>query len=147
MQRPLLVVFLVLAIALGGCATGRKMVRPNPHEPSDPRAAASSQTVAFAHLQPDEFDQPVAPAASGVDSSSAPVEQRTPTNPSAHGAAKTKTGRSTSAGRKRVDAQAKTQSTAKTVIYACPMHPDVTDTTASICPKCGMTLEPREEKP
>ena len=59
MQRPLLVVFLVLAIALGGCATGRKMVRPNPHEPSDPRAAASSQTVAFTHLQPDEFDQPV----------------------------------------------------------------------------------------
>ena len=26
--------------------------------------------------------------------------------------------------------------------YACPMHPEVTDTKASKCPKCGMTLEP-----
>ncbi len=26
--------------------------------------------------------------------------------------------------------------------YACPMHPEVTDTKASACPKCGMTLVP-----
>ena len=26
--------------------------------------------------------------------------------------------------------------------YACPMHPEVTDTKASKCPKCGMTLQP-----
>ncbi len=25
-------------------------------------------------------------------------------------------------------------------VYACPMHPEVTDTKASACPKCGMTL-------
>ena len=26
--------------------------------------------------------------------------------------------------------------------YTCPMHPEVTDTRASACPKCGMALEP-----
>lgn len=26
--------------------------------------------------------------------------------------------------------------------YACPMHPEVTDTKASDCPKCGMRLVP-----
>jgi hypothetical protein len=25
-------------------------------------------------------------------------------------------------------------------VYACPMHPEVTDTKPSKCPKCGMTL-------
>src|SRR5213596_183977 len=108
MQR-LSVLFFVLAIALGGCATGEKVARLNPHQPTDPRAAASSQTVAFAHLQPDEFDQPVTAAASGMDSSTAPVEQRAPTYPSAHGAAKTTAGRSTSPGRKRVESPAKSQ--------------------------------------
>jgi FtsP/CotA-like multicopper oxidase with cupredoxin domain len=28
--------------------------------------------------------------------------------------------------------------------YVCPMHPEVTDTRASTCPKCGMTLIPAE---
>ncbi len=26
--------------------------------------------------------------------------------------------------------------------YACPMHPEVTDSKPSRCPKCGMTLSP-----
>lgn len=30
----------------------------------------------------------------------------------------------------------------ETVIYVCPMHPEVTDTKPSRCPKCGMKLEP-----
>lgn len=29
---------------------------------------------------------------------------------------------------------------AAATVYACPMHPEVTDTKASACPKCGMTL-------
>lgn len=32
------------------------------------------------------------------------------------------------------------------VIYACPMHPEVTSTTPGKCPKCGMTLVKRETK-
>ncbi len=145
MQRLSVPSFLVLVMALGGCATGEKVVGSNLHQPTDPRAAAPPQTVASNRLQPDEFDQPVTAATPRGDSTGASVERHTPTNASAHGAAKTKTKRSSSQVRKRVEAPAKTQSTRR-LIFACPMHPDVTDATASICPKCGMTLEPREEK-
>ena len=31
---------------------------------------------------------------------------------------------------------------AKKVVYACPMHPDVTSTKRGRCPKCGMELRP-----
>jgi hypothetical protein len=29
------------------------------------------------------------------------------------------------------------------VVYACPMHPDVTSTNPGTCPKCGMNLVPK----
>lgn len=32
-------------------------------------------------------------------------------------------------------------------LYACPMHPEVTDTKPSRCPKCGMTLTPGGKMP
>lgn len=38
---------------------------------------------------------------------------------------------------------------ATATVYACPMHPEVTDSKASKCPKCGMTLvakQPTDEK-
>lgn len=31
------------------------------------------------------------------------------------------------------------------VVYSCPMHPDVVRNAPGICPKCGMTLEPRKD--
>ena len=31
--------------------------------------------------------------------------------------------------------------------YACPMHPEVTDSEASTCPKCGMKLVPADKVP
>ncbi|MBX3226179.1 MAG: hypothetical protein KIT84_28600 [Labilithrix sp.] len=30
------------------------------------------------------------------------------------------------------------------VVYACPMHPEVTADHATKCPKCGMTLAPKK---
>lgn len=38
------------------------------------------------------------------------------------------------------DSTAVMDSTAKITGYHCPMHPEVKDTIASDCPKCGMTL-------
>lgn len=39
-------------------------------------------------------------------------------------------------------ASAASPAPAATIRYACPMHPEVTDTKASDCPKCGMKLVP-----
>ena len=31
------------------------------------------------------------------------------------------------------------------LVYACPMHPDVTGAEGGACPRCGMTLVPRKD--
>lgn len=42
------------------------------------------------------------------------------------------------------EAQHDSHESAGATAYVCPMHPDVTDTKPSKCPKCGMTLEPKK---
>ncbi|TMQ60560.1 MAG: hypothetical protein E6K76_00780, partial [Candidatus Eisenbacteria bacterium] len=38
------------------------------------------------------------------------------------------------------------RSTQQAALYACPMHPEVTDSIPSKCPKCGMTLVRKKER-
>jgi len=33
--------------------------------------------------------------------------------------------------------------TAKAMVYTCPMHPEVVSDKPGTCPKCGMDLEPK----
>jgi len=46
-----------------------------------------------------------------------------------------------------INAQSTRKPAARRVVYACPMHPDVTSTRKGRCPKCGMTLRPVEATP
>ena len=39
----------------------------------------------------------------------------------------------------------KTENHEMSMIYACPMHPDVTSDKAGKCSKCGMELEKKEK--
>jgi len=46
-----------------------------------------------------------------------------------------------------MNAQTTSKPGAKRVVYACPMHPDVTSTRKGRCPKCKMELRPVKPEP
>jgi len=140
---------LVLLAALAGCGPRIAPLRVDTRDPVDPRAPEGRPTPGWIGLQADEFDRPVAAAqvGTGADGDSAtPVhEEHAPAHRGHDPGSKVPAPKAASPSpRPSVPARDQAQPTA---MFACPMHPEVTDTTASECPKCGMTLMRRKEKP
>ena len=135
---------LLVTSVIAGCASGRQVMRQEASRALD-GAADSVRMGAVFRLEADEFDQPVtASLSTGGDSTVAPPPPPAPTHQ--HGSKKPMRSPLRSVSSRSGSANPGRQPATR-IIFACPMHPDVTDTTDSICPKCGMTLEPRQEKP
>ncbi|HET9450250.1 MAG TPA: heavy metal-binding domain-containing protein [Aggregicoccus sp.] len=102
-------------LALVSCAGGRQPP-PAQLDPSNPDAPEAAPSAASTTLAPE------AP----------PVEEPAEQPPAGAGGHEGHARHETEAGRAAPDAGS--------ALYACPMHPEVTDTKPSRCPKCGMTL-------
>lgn len=95
-------------------------------------------------LAEDEFDREIVPPAGGsrwgvTDSMLGPASVEPDTQPEDQGPAIEQPSSTTPRAGQPVKPKLK-RSTAPVPVYACPMHPEVTDTKPSKCPKCGMTL-------
>src|SRR5207249_1278046 len=136
------------AVAVGSCGPRTAPLRLDAQYPESPRAPEGTPTAFRSPLRPDEFDGAVVDSSAtkrdSAATSATPEERMAPMHH--HGPAAAQSG-SPSSMRSGRDKVASPLPGPHAAIYACPMHPDVTDTTASKCPKCGMTLVRRKEKP
>ena len=113
--------WILFGFTWAACSPGPMPVSQSPRDPSNPAAPEGM----------------VPPISSGTSSSHAPSES-SPADGHAHhhhdqsGSAPAT--QPTGAG------DAGTSS----VVYTCPMHPEVTSTEPGRCPKCGMNLVPRK---
>lgn len=114
---------LVAALAIVSCA-GERTPPPVLLDPSNPDAPTSA-----------------APASSTALSPESPQAEESAEQPPAAGGHEGHAQHGTGAG-----SAARPAPDAGTALYACPMHPEVTDTKPSRCPKCGMTLVPQKGK-
>ena len=134
---------------LVGCASMAAQTRSDGAHPADPRALAAPVLATRMGIGPDEYDSPfvgpkegkepdrvVAPKEPSGDSM--PMHQRGMPSGAANGPAGVKSSPRPSPG--QVD-----QPSGAKEVYACPMHPEVTDSKLSKCPKCGMTLVRRKD--
>src|SRR5437773_1217 len=139
-MRTAVVVGSLVTVVLAGCAGGGRALRSKVDQAADPRAPVPPSAAAAFLLAPDEFDQAVtASGSAATEDSAAGPTQPTQVKASAHEHAGRKPSQpSTLRPGSIAPPQGKR---AEPVIFACPMHPDVTDSTASTCPNCGMTLE------
>ena len=140
---------LFFAAMLTGCGAGARPARVPASDPANPRAAEAPADVAGSRLRPDEFDQPVEVAgferpAGSKTTPTTPQHLKSPSRPE-HGSG----GGAKKQGGPAPPSTKSTQtlrSTQQTALYVCPMHPEVTDSIPSKCPKCGMTLVRKKER-
>ena len=111
---------------------------PGGGTPSRPVADLPAQPASI--LRPDPLD---APAATSVLDAQRAGEMNQAMNGAhgGHGGHGAGTYRHVDAGRNDDGAAGE-----ETVLYVCPMHPEVTSKTPGSCPKCGMTLVERREE-
>lgn len=139
--------FLCSAV-VSGCGPRTAPLRLDVRHPANPRALEGPPTTLSSRLQPDEFDRAIVDSTvSETDSAvTSPTHEEHVAPTHHHGSAAIRGG-ALGATRSAADSTAVTRRAPQAAVYACPMHPEVTDTTASTCPKCGMTLVRRNEKP
>lgn len=146
MLRPSSRAIAFCLVALTGCG-GAATVRLDSHHPASPdgpEAVPRHQPLA---LVPDEFDRAVVGATTGVPTEHSDTAPATDHEAPTHSHHTNTTQESTPAAQREgsADSTARRADEPETVTFVCPMHPEVIDTTASKCPKCGMRLVPKEE--
>jgi len=147
MLRPSSRAIAFCLIALTGCGGGAATVRLDSHHPASPYGPEAVATAPPLALVPDEFDRAVVGATTRVPkerSDTAPAtDHAAPTH--SHPTSTAQQSTAAARGTGSADSTATRADEPETAIFVCPMHPEVTDTTASKCPKCGMKLVPKEE--
>jgi hypothetical protein len=133
----ILVYTAMLAVPVLGCASEPKP-RPTALDPSSP-AAPESPPLAVTVLASRRPDQP--PGTPEVPSSRDDKAPSMPLSGAEHGHSHEGSPR---AADKDKDGEGGKVGKQPVTLYTCPMHPEVISDKPGRCPKCGMTLVPKE---
>jgi hypothetical protein len=135
----------LLALLLAGCGSAGALRRPTHLDPADARAPSVTSELRSFVLGEDEFDRAVSIAMEpATDPALAPPSVEAVDEPDSsaqeeHMQHETDGPRPKAIAAPRPKPKA-ARKESRAALYVCPMHPEVTDTKPSKCPKCGMTL-------
>jgi hypothetical protein len=140
---------LISLTMLASCGPRTVPLRVDARHPASPHAPEGRPVPEWIGLLADEFDQAVAPARVGVGAASdsgmpAHEEHAAPAHRGHDPGSRAPAPKAVTPSPRPPGSARDTAQPAAT--FACPMHPEVTDTRASECPKCGMTLVRQKEK-
>ena len=124
-MRTTVIAFVLTATALTGCAGRFVRTAIGPEHPASPASPPTPPSATTSSLAVDDFDRPVQPH----ETESPQSDEKAPP-PSMEHARHGQGGENSGAE----------------VSYTCPMHPEVVQPKPGKCPKCGMTLVPKEKR-